>query len=217
LYTDLCTRFRSDFDQAGRIGSFDDIVEREEAGVVEVPYKAWAAKASAIRELLSRNYGDAFKYQLPLLRNHFDSCQALITSRELSITALLPPVEQLPTFSECSRRIYMSATIADDSSIIRTFDASEKSIREPIVPDTLAGVGERMILAPSLMAFKSRDDRSVAQEIAKAVSQRRHSRALGGCRRSLEVRGQSRHGQRDRWCYRNLAIAHRGTAGVRFC
>lgn len=170
LYQDLCTRFRTDFNLTGRIGTFDDIFEREEPGVVEVPYKGWATKASAIRELLARNYSDAFRYQLPLLRNHFDSCQVLITSREFSITPLLPLVEQLPTFHECSRRIYMSATIADDSSIIRTFDASEKSIREPIVPDTLAGIGERMILAPSLMAFKSNDDRSLAQEIAKAVA-----------------------------------------------
>ena len=43
-------------------------------------------------------------------------------------------------------------------------------MREPIVPDTLAGVGERMILAPSLMAFKGKDDRSIAKEIVKSVS-----------------------------------------------
>lgn len=170
LYQDLCTRFRGDFDQIGRIGTFDDIVEREEAGVIEVPYRAWGAKAPGIRELLARSYADAFKFQLPLLRNAFDACHALITSRDFSITPLLPLVDLFPTFHECKRRIYMSATIADDSSIIRTFDASEKSIREPIVPDTLAGVGERMILAPSLMAFKSKDDRAVSKEVVKAVA-----------------------------------------------
>ena len=170
LYQELCTRFRTDFSQAGRIGSFDDIVEREEAGVVEVPYGAWAAKGPAIRELLARSYSDQFRYRLPLLRNHFDSCHALITSREFSITALLPLVDQIPTFEESKRRIYMSATIADDSSIIRTFDASEKSVREPIVPDTLAGVGERMILAPSLMRFNDGSDRAVARNVVRSVS-----------------------------------------------
>ena len=170
LYHDLCTRFRADFDQIGRIGLFDDVVEREEAGVLEVPYRGWAAKASAIRELLARSYAEAFRYQLPLVRNSFDACHALITSRDFSITPLLPLVDQFPTFQECPRRIYMSATIADDSSIIRTFDAGQKAIKEPIVPDTLAGVGERMILAPSLMAFKGQDDRSIAKEIVKSVS-----------------------------------------------
>jgi hypothetical protein len=169
LYQDLCTRFRTDFAQAGRVGSFDDIVEREEQGVVEVPYSAWAAKGPAIRELLARTYSDQFRYTLPLLRDHFDSCHALIGSREFSITALLPLVSQLPTFEECPRRIYMSATIADDSSIIRTFDAGEKAIREPIIPDTLAGVGERMILAPSLMRFTSGSDRTVAQNVVRSV------------------------------------------------
>lgn len=170
LYKELCTGFRTNFSQAGRVGSFDDIVEREDQGVVEVPYNAWAARAPAIRELLARTYSDQFKYQLPLLRNHFESCHALITNREFSITALLPLVNQLPTFDECPRRVYMSATIADDSSIIRTFDASETSIREPIVPDTLAGVGERMILAPSLMRFNSVSDRTLAHKMVRAAS-----------------------------------------------
>lgn len=170
LYQELCTRFRADFNQIGRIGIFDDVVEREEPGVLEVPYRAWGVKAPAIRELLARSYADAFKYQLPLLRNSFELCHVLISSRDFSITPLLPLVDQFPMFQECPRRVYMSATIADDSSIIRTFDANTKSIKEPIIPDTLAGVGERMILAPSLMAFKSKDDRFVAKEIVKSAS-----------------------------------------------
>ena len=170
LYRDLCTRFRADFEQIGRIGIFDDVIERDDPAVLEVPYRAWSVKSSAIRELLARSYADAFKYQLPLLRNSFDLCHALISGRDFSITPLLPLVDLFPTFQECPRRVYMSATIADDSSIIRTFDASEKSIKEPIIPDTLAGVGERMILAPSLMAFKAKDDRSVAKEVVNAVA-----------------------------------------------
>lgn len=171
LYNDLCTRFRVDF-SSGRIGTFDDIVERREQGVLELPYTAWAVKSSAIRELLSRSYADESKYHLPLLRNHFDCCHAFITSREFSITPLLPLVDQLPSFEECKRRVYMSATIADDSSIIRTFGASERSIKQPIIPETLAGVGERMVLAPALMKFGSDKDRQVAQSVVKGISQK---------------------------------------------
>jgi replicative superfamily II helicase len=169
LYNDLCMRFRTEFDQIGRIGSFDDIVEHKEQAVLEVPYHAWAAKASAVREHLQRNHKDDYRYQFPLLRDGFDGCHALITPGEFCITPILPMMHLFPTFAECKRRIYMSATIADDSAIVRTFDADPKAILEPIVPDTLAGVGERMVLAPSLMRFKA-DDRTIAESIVKEFS-----------------------------------------------
>ncbi len=47
----------------------------------------------------------------------------------------------------------MSATIADDSEIIRTFDAEEDSVRKPLTSRSLAGISERMILIPDLMPF----------------------------------------------------------------
>jgi replicative superfamily II helicase len=40
LYTDLTTRFRGDFEEIGRLGSFDDIIERQTPEVLEVPYPA---------------------------------------------------------------------------------------------------------------------------------------------------------------------------------
>ena len=170
LYSDLTTRFRSDFDKIGKLGSFDDIVERQDTEILEIPYSAWAAKADAIRQLLSRDYADEFKYQLPLLRNHFEACHAFVSGRDMSITALQPLIHLLPTFDDCRRRVYMSATIADDSSIIRTFDANPKAIGTPIVPDTLAGVGERMILAPSLTKISNRDDLKLARKLAHATA-----------------------------------------------
>jgi hypothetical protein len=81
--------------------------------VLEVPYHAWAAKAAAIREHLQRNFSEDFKYQLPLLRDSFDSCHALITPMEFSISPFLPLVHLFPSFAEGRRRVYMSATIAD--------------------------------------------------------------------------------------------------------
>ncbi len=47
----------------------------------------------------------------------------------------------------------MSATIADDSEIVHTFDAQEASVRKPLTSRSLAGISERMILIPDLMPF----------------------------------------------------------------
>jgi superfamily II DNA or RNA helicase len=46
LYDELVGRFRSDFDSMGRLGTFDDIVEREDFGFLEVPYPGWLAGPS---------------------------------------------------------------------------------------------------------------------------------------------------------------------------
>jgi replicative superfamily II helicase len=172
LYDELAGRFRTDFESVGRLGSFDDVVEREDFGVLEVPYPAWLAKENEIRELIARGYAEDFKFALPLLRNYFRLCHALVSAREITITPFQPLVHLFPSFNECRRRVFMSATIADDSSIVRTFDANPKSVGNPIVPASLAGVGERMILAPSLMNLKKKTPLEVTKEIAKFVSEK---------------------------------------------
>jgi len=170
LYKELATGFRVDFETIGKLGSFDDIIERQDAEILEVPYSAWAAKADGLRQLLARDHADKFRYQLPLLRNHFESCHCLISAREICITPIQPLVHLLPTFEDCRHRVYMSATIADDSSIVRTFDANPKTVRDPIIPETLAGVGERMILAPSLTKLAAMDDLALVKTTAASVA-----------------------------------------------
>ena len=171
LYADLSSRFRADFQAIGKVGSFDDILERGDSNILEVPYWSWAAKSEPIRNLLASTYADVFTYQLPLLRDSFDCCHAIISSRDFLITPLLPLVHIFPAFAECKHRIYMSATIADDSSLVRTFDASPTSIAKPIVPETLAGVGERMILAPALIG-KLKDSVAITKTLTTTVAKK---------------------------------------------
>lgn len=171
LYDELVGRFRGDFESIGRLGTFDDLVEREDYGILEVPYPAWLAKANEIRQLVARDFADAFKFQLPLLRDHFHLCHVLVGAREIAITPFQPLIHLFPSFQECNHRIFMSATIADDSSIVRTFDANPKSVSNPIVPASLAGVGERMVLAPSLMEL-DKSPLKVTKAITKVVAQK---------------------------------------------
>jgi hypothetical protein len=54
-----------------------------------------------------------------------------VSGRAFTITPVLPLVDMFPTFSEAPRRIYMSATIADDSEIVRTFDTNAEAAENP--------------------------------------------------------------------------------------
>ncbi|MGH9644136.1 MAG: DEAD/DEAH box helicase family protein, partial [Terriglobales bacterium] len=171
IYAEIAGRFRSDINAVGRGGTFDDVVERGDAGIIEVPYPAWFAKSGEVRQLIAREHAEEFKFVLPLLRDFFPLSHAFINAREIAITAMQPLVHLFPSFAECKRRVFMSATIADDSAIVRTFDANPKAIATPIIPESLAGVGERMILAPSLMNIKE-DAIDVAKSVVEELSKK---------------------------------------------
>ena len=143
--------FRAAFKELNKDAQFDDITSGKDAGVLEAPYWAWHTKAQEVREYLSKIAENVGLYSWPLLRDNFHLCHLLISRQKVSITPIFPLVDMFPSFDECSRRIYMSATIADDSDIIRTFDASIDQVSKPISSTSLAGVSERMILVPELM------------------------------------------------------------------
>ena len=151
VYTELADRFRPAFKEVGRSGSFADIITGKEFGTIEVPSWAWHRKLDEVQQYLSGEVEEINAFVWPLLRDNLGVCHCLFSRSGVSITPLFPPVDMLPTFDDAGRRIYMSATIADDSEIVRTFGASQDAVAKPITSTSLAGVGERMILVPGLM------------------------------------------------------------------
>lgn len=171
-YAHLTNIFRNDFQELGRLGTFDDIVNGVDYGVVEVPYWAWRGKSPQVREYL-RGRAKSYPFEWPFLRDAFDYCHCLVSRNAFIITPVLPLVDMIPTFSECPRRIFMSATIGDDSAIVRTFDADPASIAKPITSNSLAGISERMILAPELMKFSIDDVPELVQSVAKWMAEQK--------------------------------------------
>ena len=172
VYQEVAQRFRYAFEEIGRQGTFDDITDGIEDGVLEVPYWSWLVRCQEIRHTLATLQTDHFPLVWPLIRDYFDKCHAFISRREIIITPLYPHVAMFPTFSECPRRIYMSATVADDSSIVRTFGADPSSVAKPITPTSLAGVGERMILVPDLMMIPRKEIKPVVEKLATWAASR---------------------------------------------
>lgn len=167
-YDSLCTLFRAAFREIDRLGTFDDIVSGVSAGVVEVPYWVWHEQIDTVRGVLRREGEDA-PYAWPLLRDNLHLCHALISSKAFTVTPVLPLVNSFPTFADAPRRIYMSATIADDSEIVRTFDADPRHVNSALTSRSLAGISERMILIPSLMQFNF-DAHQVTKTLLKQVA-----------------------------------------------
>lgn len=123
-YVELADVFRKAFKDIEKLGKLEDILDGYDYSVIEVPYWAWHEQLDTVRELLR---SDANQLVWPLLRDNLHLCHALISRKSFSITPILPMLNLFPTFSESPRRIYMSATIADDSEIIRTCIWQNKS------------------------------------------------------------------------------------------
>ena len=151
-YLELVDVFRKSFKDTDKLGTLEDIVSGTDYSILEVPYWAWNEQLEAVREQLK---SDSDKYSLvwPLLRDQLHLYHALISKDSFTITPILPLVNTFPTFYEAPRKIYMSATIADDSEIIRTFDADPECVKNALQSRSLAGISERMILIPELMSF----------------------------------------------------------------
>ena len=135
-----------------------------------MPAWAWHKKQFEVQQYLGGRVDGIDRFIWPLLRDNLEVCHCLFSRSEVSITPILPPVDLLPTFESCPRRIYMSATIADDSEIIRTFEASQEAIANPITSESLAGTGERMILVPELMNLSGTPVLSMIKNIAAAIA-----------------------------------------------
>ncbi|WP_404466861.1 DEAD/DEAH box helicase family protein [Planococcus rifietoensis] len=158
-YMELINLFRKSFKDIDRLGTLEDIVAGSDFSILEVPYWTWHDQLDAVREQLK---SDSNKFGLvwPLLRDQLHLCHALISKDSFTITPILPLVNTFPTFFEAPRKIYMSATIADDSEIIRTFDAHPESVNRALQSRSLAGISERMILIPELMNFDFKKEQS---------------------------------------------------------
>ncbi len=171
-YQNLAGVFRHVFDQAGQLGTFDDIVLGADPTVLEVPYWAWRENMQVVRDCLASD-SDPHKFAWPLIRDRLHMCHMLVSRNGFTITPILPLVDMLPTLTDATRRIYMSATIVDDSEIVRTFDADAELVGKSLTSRSVAGISERMILVPGLMPFEF-DEKADAAKLMEWVAKKRH-------------------------------------------
>jgi hypothetical protein len=75
-------------------------------------------------------------------------CRCIFTAREVQIKPPCPPVGQVPSFTQAKRRVYLTATLADDSVLVTHLGADPGCVSKPITPGAADDIGDRMILAP---------------------------------------------------------------------
>ncbi|HET9867985.1 MAG TPA: DEAD/DEAH box helicase [Nitrospira sp.] len=125
-----------------------------------VPYWAWMNAHHEVAAILVKLRNDkALTFSWDLLKEHLQACYCFISGRELQITPHLVPIESIPSFANARRRFFLSATLIDDSVLLKEFGVTKSAAEAPIRPPIVGDIGERMILAPALI------DKSLEAEI----------------------------------------------------
>lgn len=136
---------------AQALGKLKDLEDRVQSTLMMVPYWNWLESKDEIINILSEYRDTELKFQWNLLRDNLESCYCFISDRNIEITPQCVPIEYIPSFQNANRRFFLSATLLDNSHLIKEFGVSHEAVTKPLRPKISGDIGERMIIIPSLV------------------------------------------------------------------
>jgi replicative superfamily II helicase len=148
-------------------GTFSDLCNGEDSAVLPVPYWDWKERSGEVVAILSKKAAEeaqkksddpskrSSRHELwfvwPLIKDIVENCFCVISGGGLDIVPYLPPLDLFGSYHRASHRVFMSATITDDSFLVKGLRLPAETIRSPLVSKQERWSGEKMILIPSLI------------------------------------------------------------------
>ncbi len=147
-YHELLDLFRDDLRQQSST-TLLDIEEQDPNKNMVVPYYAWQDKIDKVEQIIHRvREEDAVKFVWPLIRETLHLARCTFGGGEVEVTLKCLPIEVIPSFLNAKRRVFMSATLSDDSVLLSHFNVDINCISRLVTPSTANDIGDRMILVP---------------------------------------------------------------------
>lgn len=167
-YSDLWKLFGDDLKKYSHVGWLE--LDRSDVqALMAVPFWVWQEKKAEVIEILSANRDtQELKFSWPLLKGVIPLCICAFGANGLQIKPRCMPIEQIPAFARARRRIYMTATLADDGVLITHLNADPSAIADPIKPKGAGEIGDRMIVAPQEVNPEIKDEE--VRALAKAIA-----------------------------------------------
>lgn len=138
--------------EAYDIGKWSSIINNDPQATFEVPYWIWQTLNDELHRILSPHAeSDNFKFVWQYLADILRRCRCIISWSGIEIVPDIIPIHKVEAFAEAPHRLFMSATLADDSVLIRELGCDYDSAKAPLIPEGDKGLGERMVIAPSLV------------------------------------------------------------------
>ncbi|OYQ79001.1 hypothetical protein B9T12_04285 [Wohlfahrtiimonas chitiniclastica] len=148
IHKNLLAVFEEDLKKQSS-SQFLDLKDGDSSAVVAVPYWAWQSKHDDVMEILhSYRTNQEILFQWPLIKDSLARCNCIFSGTHVEIAPYFLPINKIPSFDNAQRRIYMTATLADDTVLVSHLQANPESIKKPITPKNGGDIGDRMILLP---------------------------------------------------------------------
>lgn len=120
--------------------------------ILEVPVWIWVEVFAAVTAAIDEHKDDRLvKFVWPHLRERLRWCRCIVSGKGIEIAAALPFLDDFEPYAGAEHRLFTSATLADDSALVRALGCSTDAASSPVVPASDAGVGERMVIVPTLI------------------------------------------------------------------
>lgn len=124
-----------------------------------VPFWSWQEQIKNVYAILNKQVNKEYTdFNFPLIKDCLSLCECMVSAKEVEITPPSIPIHKIKSFINAKRKIYMSATLADDSSFVTGLNVSPDDIIKIISPEKANDIGDRLILFPQVMNKKITDD-----------------------------------------------------------
>lgn len=161
-----------------------EIENRDQDVRLQVPFWAWKSKISDVTNILIKNKKEKWlKFVWELIKESLLFSHCVISSQKIEISPHCIPIHMIPSIISANRKIFMTATLANNSILSSHFGVTEESINKPVIPDTAGDIGDRIILLPQVINPKLTDNdikllcKSISQDVNVVVIVPSESRA----------------------------------------
>lgn len=156
VYNELLELFEHSLKSQG-LGTYEDIINDSDEvnAYLGVPYWDWKDNIEQVTRILSKGKTkNEIKYVWPILKDKLSEADCFISSSKIEIIPYKLPIEKFETFNNAETKIYMSATISEDSIMIKELGLEKDSVMEPLILENESWSGEKMIITPSQISDK---------------------------------------------------------------
>jgi len=173
-YQEILSIFGLELESQG-VGTYADIKNNEYDAFLAVPYWDWYEKYADVAKVLSNNKQlNEIKFAWPILKDMLRDCKCIISGTNLEISPYMSPLHMFGSYFNAEHRVFMSATINDDSFFIKGLGLHTDTIKNPLMIPDEKWSGEKMIIIPSLI-----DDSLNRTEVVNFFAKPKENRKLG--------------------------------------
>lgn len=157
--------------------TFYNIIEKQDnSSNALIPFWIWQKECEQIHRLLlnpdisDKEVEKIKAFNLPLLTDNWKTCNCVLTTHGIEITPKSIPISKISSFEDATRRIFMSATLSDDSVFVSAMGLRKDDISDIITPEKANDIGERLVLFPKHLNA-SLDDNDIKDKLAEIATE----------------------------------------------